>query len=270
MIETLARDAEKLGKHVSVHIKVDTGMGRIGIRPEEVPALLEQCCTFPVLRVRGLMSHFPCADKADKTLSLLQIEQFHDLAEATSDYGIEVHHLANSAAILDLTDSYFDAARPGIAIYGLRPSGEIENPLVNELKPVLEWKTKITFLKEVPTGTGLSYGHTFHTCQPSLIATIPVGYGDGLSRVLSNNLDLLVGGVRCPLVGRITMDQSLVDVTALRGEVETGDEVVIIGRQGNEEVTADEMADKLDTINYEVVTCIANRVPRVPIRNTGQ
>jgi alanine racemase len=122
----------------------------------------------------------------------------------------------------------------------------------------------------VPTGTGLSYGHTFHTCQPSLIATIPVGYGDGLSRVLSNNLDLLVGGVRCPLVGRITMDQSLVDVTALRGEVETGDEVVIIGRQGNEEVTADEMADKLDTINYEVVTCIANRVPRVPIRNTGQ
>jgi alanine racemase len=270
MIESLARDAEKLGQPVAVHIKVDTGMGRIGIRPEEVPALLQQCRAFPMLRVRGLMSHFPCADKADKTLSLLQIEQFHDLAEAISTCGIEVRHLANSAAILDLPDSYFDAARPGIAIYGLRPSGEIANPCVNELKPVLEWKTKVTFLKEVPAGTGLSYGHTFHTSQPSLIATVPVGYGDGLSRNLSNNLDLLVGGVRCPLVGRITMDQSLVDVTSLRGKVEAGDEVVIIGRQGNEEVTADELADRLGTINYEVVSSIANRVPRVPVRNTDQ
>jgi alanine racemase len=270
MIEALARDAEKLGRHVAVHIKVDIGMGRIGIRPEEVPALLQQCRVFPMLRVRGLMSHFPCADKADKTLSLLQIEQFHDLVEATSDYGIEFRHLANSAAVLDLSDSYFDAARPGIAIYGLRPSGEIANPRVNELKPVLEWKTKITFLKEVSAGTGLSYGHTFHTRQPSLIATIPVGYGDGLSRVLSNNLVLLVGGVRCPLLGLITMDQSLVDVTTLRGKVEVGDEVVIIGRQGSEEVTADEMADKLGTINYEVVTSIANRVPRIPVRDAGE
>jgi alanine racemase len=270
MIEALAHDAENLGQAVSVHIKVDTGMGRIGIRPEEVPALLEQCRAFPMLRVRGLMSHFPCADKADKTLSLQQIEHFRELAESTSTCGIEVRHLANSAAILDLPDSYFDTVRPGIAIYGLRPSGEIANPLVNELKPVLEWKTKITFLKEVPAGTGLSYGHIFHTGQPSHIATIPVGYGDGLSRTLSNNLDVLVRGVRCPLVGRITMDQSLVDVTRLRGEVETGDEVVIIGRQGSEEVTADELADRLGTINYEVVTCITNRVPRVPVRNTGQ
>ena len=131
--------------------------------------------------------------------------------------------------------------------------------------PVLDWTSRITFLKEVSAGTGLSYGHAFHTRQPSLIATIPVGYGDGLSRQLSNNLDLLVRGVRCPQIGRITMDQSLVDVTPLHGQVGLDDEVVIIGRQGKEEVTADELAEKLATINYEVVTCVAGRVPRLVI-----
>jgi len=128
---------------------------------------------------------------------------------------------------------------------------------------VLEWKTRITFLKEVPAATGLSYGHLFHTDKPSLIATIPLGYGDGLSRLLSNQFDLLVGGKRCPQVGRICMDQSLVDVTARRGHVQLGDEVVIIGKQGAEEVTADELADKIGTINYEMVAHIAQRVPRL-------
>jgi alanine racemase len=130
---------------------------------------------------------------------------------------------------------------------------------------VLEWKTRITFLKEVPAGIGLSYGHAFRTQRPSLIATVPVGYADGLSRNLSNQLALLVGGVRCPQVGRITMDMSLVDVTRLRGRVGLGDEVVIIGRQGAEEVTADELATTLGTINYEIVTAIAHRVPRVAV-----
>jgi alanine racemase len=159
--------------------------------------------------------------------------------------------------------------RPGIALYGLQPSREIINPRVSELRPVLEWKTRISFLKEVPAGIGLSYGHTFHTATPSLIATIPVGYGDGLSRRLSNNLQLLVRGVRCPQVGRVTMDQSLVDVTALRGGVQLGDEVVIIGRQGDEEITADEMAEKLGTISYEIVTGITERVPRMMIGGNG-
>ena len=130
---------------------------------------------------------------------------------------------------------------------------------------MLEWKSLITFLKEVPTGTGLSYGHAFYTQRPSLIATVPIGYGDGLSRNLSNGLDVLVGGRRCPQVGRITMDMSLIDVTALQGEVALGDEAVVIGRQGGEEITADELAGKLGTINYEIVTCIARRVPRVAV-----
>jgi len=265
MVQALAQAAEKVGRRLSIHLKVDTGMGRIGIHAGEVPAFLERCRDLPMLQVRGLMSHFPRADEADKTYSLEQLARFRQIIEATRGYGIEVCHMANSAAIFDLPTSYFDAVRPGIALYGLRPSWEIVNPRVHALKPVLEWKTRISFLKEVPAGTGLSYGHAFHTTVPSLIATVPVGYGDGLSRNLSNQLEVLVQGMRCRQVGRVTMDMSLIDVTALRGRVAPGDEVVIIGCQGTEEVTADEVAAKLGTINYEIVTCISHRVPRLVV-----
>jgi alanine racemase len=268
MIEALGRAAHKACKRVPVHIKVDTGMGRIGIAPDGVPAFLERCGIFPSLQLRGLMSHFPRADEADKAYSHVQIKRFRQVVEATRAYGIEFRHMANSAALLDLPESRFDAARPGIALYGLHPSAQIANPLVHELRPVLEWKTRITFLKEVPTGTGLSYGHAFHTQQPSLIATVPIGYADGLSRRLSNDLDLLVRGVRCRQVGRITMDMSLIDVTALRGQVALGDEVVIIGRQRSEEIRADELATRLGTINYEIVSAISRRVPRIALAGT--
>lgn len=265
MAEALAKEAKKADRRIAVHLKVDTGMGRVGMKPDEVLGFLEHCQSLSALRVRGLMSHFPKADEKDKSFSIEQIKCFEKVVEATKGFGIEIRHMANSAAIFDLPGSYFDAARPGISIYGLRPSWEIANPRVHELKPILEWKTRIVFLKEVPTGTGLSYGHAFHTKRPSLIATVPVGYGDGLSRNLSNNCELLVHGARCPQVGRITMDMSLIDVTALRGQVELGDEVVIIGQQGAEEVTADELAEKLGTINYEVATCLSHRVPRLAI-----
>jgi alanine racemase len=269
MIAALSREAKRQAKPVSVHLAVDTGMGRIGIGPEEVAAFVERAHVFPELRIRGLMSHFPCADMADKTLSRAQIARFKEVIEAARPYAIDSNHMANSAAIFDLPGSYFDAVRPGISIYGLRPSWEILNPMVDELQPVLEWKTQVTFLKEVPAGTGLSYGHSFYTERPSLIATVPVGYGDGLSRTLSNNLEMLVRGKRCPQVGRITMDQTLIDVTALRGRIDPGEEVVIIGRQGDEEVTADELAAKLGTINYEVVTAISRRVRRVAVEGEG-
>ena len=211
------------------------------------------------------MSHFPRADEADKSYSLAQLERFRQVAERARRLGVEVIHMANSAGLLDLPESRFDAVRPGIALYGLPPSAEMASPRVKELQPVLEWASRITYLKEVPAGTGLSYGHTFHTGRPSLIATIPAGYGDGLSRRLSNNLQVLVGGVRCPLVGRVTMDMSLIDVTALRGHVALGDEVVLIGGRGDAVVTADEMAERIGTINYEVVTCLGTRVPRVVV-----
>jgi alanine racemase len=228
-------------------------------------AFLERCRDFPTVWVRGLLSHFPRADEADRSFSYRQIEIFRQLKEASCGYGIDLYHLANSAAVFDLPEAYFDAVRPGIAIYGLKPSQTMLNTRLNELKPVPEWKTLITFLKEVPAGTGLSYGHTFYTTKPSLLATIPVGYGDGLSRHLSNNLELLVGGRRCPQVGQICMDQCLVDVTLLRGQVKLGDEVVIIGRQGTERVTVDELAGKLGTINYEIVTNISRRISRITV-----
>ncbi|MDH3603858.1 MAG: alanine racemase [Candidatus Tectomicrobia bacterium] len=267
MIEALARAAAKYGKRIAVHLKVDTGMGRIGIRPGEVTDFLDRCRELPGVSVKGLMSHFPLAGAPDRSFSHHQLHCFQQVQSASGDYGVGVYHMANSAAIFDLPDAYFDAVRPGIAIYGLSPSPTMANPRVHELKPALEWKTRITYLKDVPTGTGLSYGHTFYTQKPSLIATIPLGYGDGVSQQLSNQLELLVGGQRCPQVGRICMDQSLVDVTALRGRVAIGDEVVIVGKQGGEEVTADELAHKLGTINYEIVTHIAARVPRIGVES---
>ena len=265
MARALSDAGQRIGRQVLVHVMVDTGMGRIGIYPDDALDFIERCEALPALQIRGLMSHFPCADEADKRVSLDGLDQFRRVIEAARLHDIEVCHMANSAAIMDVPDACFDAVRPGIAVYGLHPSPEISNPRVHALAPVLEWKTRLTFLKEVPAGTGLSYGHAFHTERPSLIAPLPVGYGDGLSRCLSNKLDVLVRGLRCPQVGRITMDQSLVDVTALRGQVALGDEVVIIGRQGNEEITADELAGLLGTINYEVVTAISQRVPRVEV-----
>ncbi|MEN8176393.1 MAG: alanine racemase [Pseudomonadota bacterium] len=265
MITALAAEAQRQRRRLDCHLMVDTGMGRIGIRPDQAREYLGRCRTFPALAVRGIMSHFPCADTADKGVSQQGLDEFHRALDAAEGHGIAYRHMANSAAILDLPASHFDAVRPGIAIYGLRPSSEILNPRVAELRPVLEWKTRITFLKEVPAGTGLSYGHSYHTRGPALIATLPVGYGDGLHRNLSDNMDMLVRGTRCPQVGRITMDQSLVDVSSLRGRVTLGDEVVIIGRQGEIELTADELADKLGTINYEIVTAISARVPRILI-----
>mgnify|MGYP001820111532 CR=1 FL=1 len=265
MIVSLAGEAQKQGRRVAVHLMVDTGMGRIGLQPDQVPALLDRCGAFPRIKIRSLMSHFPCADETDKTLSREQTARFKRVIEVSRGYGILLHNMANSAAIFDLPEAHFDVVRPGIAIYGLRPSAEILNPLVAELKPVLEWKSRITFLKEVPAGTGLSYGHAFHTARPSLIATLPIGYGDGLNRNLSNNMAMLVQGVHCPQVGRITMDQTLVDVTGLRGRVGLGEEVVIIGSQGDQKITADELAARLGTINYEIVTAIARRVPRLVV-----
>ena len=265
MVEALAQAAARAGKRIAVHLKVDTGMGRIGIRPDEVSAFLARCRDFPTVVVRGLMSHFPLAPEADPSFARQQIALFRHVQEATKASRIMSYHLANSAAIFDLPEAHCDAARPGIAIYGLKPSPTIANPRVHDLKPVLEWQTRITYLKEVPAGTGLSYGYTFHTAQPSLIATVPIGYGDGLSRRLSNNLALVVGGMRCAQVGDICMDQSLVDVTALRGRVQVGDEVVIIGQQGQAVVTVEELANKLGAINYEIVTSIAKRVPRIAI-----
>jgi alanine racemase len=244
-------------------------MGRFGIQPGEVEAFLDRCGELPGVRVRGLMSHFPRADEADKSFSEAQVRAFAALREATRGRGIEVYHLANSAGILELPASHQDAARPGIAMYGLRPGPGVRSPRAAELRPVLEWTTRVTFLKQVPPGTGLSYGHSFRAERPTLVATLPVGYGDGLRRGLSNRMHVLVGGLRCPQVGTITMDQTLVDVTALRGRVAVGDEAVLVGAQGGASLAAGDLADALGTLHYEVLTGISRRVPRVAVEGDG-
>jgi alanine racemase len=263
--EALARAARRAGRRLDVHVEVDTGMGRVGIQPGEALAFLARLQGLPELRVRGLMSHFPRADEADKGFSREQVRAFARLCDQTP--AIEFHHMANSAALFDLPESCFDAVRPGVALYGLAPSSGIANPRVGELEPVLEWTTRITFLKEVPAGTGLSYGHDFVAPEPRLVATVPVGYGDGIRRGLSGRMEVLVGDRRCPQVGRITMDQMLVDVSALRGKVALGDPAVLLGRQGGEEIRADEWAHALGTISYEIPTALAARVARVAVRD---
>jgi len=267
MLDALARAATRAGRRVAVHVKIDTGMGRIGIRPDEVPGFLARVREHPALRVKGLMSHFARAGETDKGFSREQIARFERVRQATRG-GDWLCHLANSAAVFDLPESHLDAARPGIAIYGLPPSATLASPRVRELQPVLEWVTRVSFVKEVSAGVGLSYGHAFRTERPSLVATLPVGYGDGLHRSLSGRFDVLVHGRRCPQVGTITMGQCLVDVTALRDRVVLGDPVVLIGQQGDETISADEMASRLGTLHYEIVTAIARRVPRIAVQGS--
>jgi alanine racemase len=183
--------------------------------------------------------------------------------ENLKQQGIEfsLNHAANSAALIDMPDSHLDMVRPGIATYGLYPSEGVDRERV-KLKPVLEWKARVIQVKEVPAGFGVSYGITYETPQPTTLATVAVGYADGLSRLLSNRGHMLVAGQRAPIVGRVCMDLTLLDVGQVSGVAE-GDEVVIVGLQGDKEITADEMAATLETINYEIVSTITSRVPRV-------
>ena len=265
------RDAPKaLGARASanrpvpVHVKVDTGMGRIGIRPEEALSYIEYLTSIPGITVEGIFTHFPSADESDLSFTDGQIASFTDLLQTLEGSGIRIpfRHMANSAGILACKDSYVNMVRPGIMLYGLYPSHDVEQSI--PLSPALRWVSAVRFLKEVPPGTPISYGRTFVTPRPSVIATLPVGYADGYNRLLSNRGCVLVRGKRAPVVGRVCMDMTMIDVTDI-DNVAVGDEVVLIGAQGDDEITADEMAELLGTINYEVTCAISKRVPRVYI-----
>ena len=249
------------GKKARVHLKVDTGMERIGVRAEHAVPFAEQVCRYDRLDVIGMYSHFATSDERDKSFAHLQLQRFNDVLTKIKKLGIEIPHIhmANSGAILDLPDSYFTMVRPGIMLYGCYPSEHMKDRL--KLEPVMSVKTRIMHLKRMDKGRPISYGRTYYTQRPSLIATIPMGYADGLNRHLSNRGQLLIGGKRCPIVGTVCMDLTMVDVTEL-DEVKFGDEAVIIGRQGNEEITADEVAELLGTISYEVLCGISARVRR--------
>jgi alanine racemase len=244
---------------IPVHLKIDTGMGRLGLRPEEVETFARKMHLLRGVLPVGMMTHFAEADLSDKSFAGEQIKIFLQTGESLEKAGVRLslRHIANSAAITDLPETHLDMVRPGLMLYGYHPS-KSDIPL----RPVLTWRTRIVFLKRVPAGTPISYGRTFVTCKESLIATLPIGYADGYSRSLSNQGEVLIRGTRAPVVGRVCMDMTMVDVTRIPG-VETGDSVVLIGRDGEEEITAHEVAARAGTVCYEILSRIGQRVERV-------
>ena len=265
--ETYAKAAAKRGALVSGLVAIDTGMGRIGYRPDEEHAIpeIKAMSQLEGFKIRGLITHFSDADAADKEYSRMQEKQYHDFCKALEAEGIEIpiRTLANSAAIMDLPETYCDAVRAGIIMYGLYPSDDVDHSQL-DLTPVMSVKASIVHLKEVPPGTSISYGRKFTTDRVSKIATIALGYADGYSRLNSGKISVLVGGIKCPVVGNICMDQCMVDVSAVP-DVKLGDEVVILGKQGDQEISADDLAAINGTINYEITCCFDLRIPKVYI-----
>lgn len=259
--EALNQIASNKGTVVPVHIKIETGMGRVGVQPVDALPFARTIEKFKNLTIKGIFSHFSCVDEVDKTFAKKQVEIFDEVVREIEASGIKIpkKHMANSAAILDFPESYYDLVRPGIMIYGLYPSPEVSHSI--ELKPAMTFMTRITFVKKVPFGTPISYGRTFITDKETSVATLSVGYADGYSRLLSGRGEVLVKGFRAPLVGRICMDMCMIDVSGVEN-VRPGDEVILFG----EGLPVDEVAEKIGTINYEVVCAVGKRVPRVYVR----
>lgn len=271
-----SRNAVLSGKRLKVHFKVDTGMGRLGMIPDSRDACLpgmsitektasdiENIAKLNGLELEGIFTHFAAADHADKTYTGNQFELFMAFLDKLRNIGLEIpiRHAANSAAIIDMPETHLDMVRAGISLYGLYPSEEVSRNHVT-LKPVMTLKTRVIHLKQVPAGFKVSYGITHETEKSTTIATVPVGYADGLDRRLSSQGHMLVHGHRAPIVGRVCMDLTMLDVGEVPG-VAIEDEVVVFGRQENASITVDEIASRLDTINYEIVSTVAHRVPRL-------
>lgn len=257
----LAGLSHERGIVIPVHVKVDTGMSRFGLLPQEAIPFIEFLQTLPGLHLEGLYTHFAVADEQDKTFTRQQFARFMEVANRFPQ--ISCRHVANSATVLDMPELCLDMARPGISLYGLYPSSQVSHSVA--LKPVLSLKSLVARLLWLSPGDTVSYGRTWRAESPTRIALIPCGYADGLRRGLSNRGSVLVRGRRAPILGRICMDQFMADVTHIP-EVALGDEVVLIGRQGEEEITADEIAALEGTISYEIVCGISARVPRVYLR----
>ncbi|MGD8369704.1 MAG: alanine racemase [Desulfobacterales bacterium] len=272
----LSESVSATGDRLKVHVKVDSGMGRLGILPdahrpgappdappEQAAAEIAAIGGLGGIEIEGIYTHFASADDSDKTSARRQLSIFTELLDALerSRIRIPIRHAANSAAIIDLPDTHLDMVRAGISLYGLAPSADVKTQAVG-LKPAMALKARIVHLKRVPAGFAVSYGSTYHTAAPTTIATVPVGYADGYSRSLSNRGRMLVRGKSAPITGRVCMDQTMLDVGHIEG-VQVGDEVVAFGTQDGAALPADELADMLGTINYEIVSAIMARVPRV-------
>ena len=260
----LSELAVKEGKTASIHLAVDTGMSRIGFPVTEAAAEeAARICHLPGIRAEGLFTHFAKADERDKTATKLQIERYQTFVDLLSEKGIQIPvlHCSNSAGILDLKGAGFDVVRAGISIYGLYPSDEVDKENV-KLIPAMELKSFITYIKEIEPGTSVSYGGTFTAEHRMRVATIPIGYGDGYPRNLSGCGEVLIRGQRARILGRVCMDQLMVDVTEISG-AEEGDGVTLIGQDGEEQITVEELAFRAGGFHYELLCDIGKRVPRV-------
>ena len=270
-ITGLSNAAAGKNTEVRLHLKVDVGMGRLGVLPAEVESYVSLIRRLPGISLSGLLSHFPVADEiesADKTREQLLYFRSVLARLKTKEAGYVVTHIANSAALMYFPDTRLDMIRPGISLYGYYPDAsparaKTAAPML-QLQPVMSFKTRIVQIKELDAGCGISYGHTFVTCRKSRIAVLPVGYADGYLRKLSNRAEVLIGGRRAPVCGRVCMNATMVDITDLPS-AHTGDEVVLLGRQGDAVITADEIAKWMETISYEVLCLFGTFNERVYI-----
>jgi alanine racemase len=264
----LSEVSRKLGQSVRIHLKVDTGMGRLGVPWPQVPSFLDAILAMPGIELEGVLSHFAVADEADKAYCDCQIDRFAAVLRLLEARGhpVTYAHIANSAGLLDLQHAHFHMVRPGIMLYGAQPSDVLLRPA--PLRPVMAFKSKILQLKDVPEDHPIGYGRTYVTAKPARIATVPVGYDDGYSRLLSNKGQVLVRGQRAPLVGRVSMNMITVDVAHIPGAAED-DEVVLLGSQGQECITADEIAQWCGTISYEVFCSIGRHHDRFFINGSS-
>ncbi len=260
-LQLLSKEAERERKKVRVHIKVDTGMGRLGVPLHLWSAFLKEVKRFPNIQIEGILSHFSMME-GEEAFTAHQWSEFQRAVAMAKEMGISCKylHIASSATLTSYPSYSGNLVRPGIMLYGSYPSPTFQDLI--RLKPVMTLKTHIHFLKSVPPGTRISYGGTFMTKRESLIATLPIGYADGYNRHLSNRGEVLIRGRRAPVAGKVCMDFIMVDVTDIPN-VSIGDEVILMGRQGKEQITAEEIAEKIKSISYEVLCLIGKRVPRI-------
>ena len=260
----LSELAKEMGKKAGIHLAVDTGMSRIGFSVcDESIRTIKKIYELPGIRIDGIFSHFATADIKDKTFARKQLAEFNEFCRKTEaeKIHIPIKHISNSAAVMEDIDCRMDMVRPGIITYGLYPSDEVDKTALN-LIPAMSLTSKVVYVKTVGKGVGISYGQTFITKRETVIATVPVGYADGYPRLASNRGEVIIRGKKAPILGRVCMDQFMVDVTDIEGVCQ-GDKVTIFGRDGDAVVTADDVAEWADTINYEIVCGIGRRVPRI-------
>ncbi|OXM88400.1 alanine racemase [Paenibacillus rigui] len=256
------------GKALNIHVKIDSGMNRLGLTTEaEAVVLIERALKIPGLVVEGIFTHYACADETDKTYTIEQYRRFDKVVNHFRAQGIDFPyvHAGNSAVAIDSPDMTYNMVRLGISMYGLYPSEEVNHQTI-DLEPVLSIKTGIVMVKTLPEGSGISYGTIYKTAGEETVATLPIGYADGFSRMLTGKAQVLVKGQRVPVVGKICMDQCMMNVTGI-ADIHNEEEVVILGRQGEEKITAEEHASWLGTVNYEIICMISHRVPRVYYRD---